>query len=94
MGDGCRSAFVLVFDELPLAVQTAAGWESYLMRLDPYLRGEQLTEANARGWWAESHELYAERFRVDPEPGRKFAEALRSAESCDCKFGPCLAPAR
>ena len=50
VGDGCRSAFVLVFDELPLAVQTAAGWESYLMRLDPYLRGEHLTEASAHGW--------------------------------------------
>jgi hypothetical protein len=81
VGDGCWSAFVLVFDELQLAAQTAAGWESYLMRLDPYLRGEHLTAANAHGQWAEIHELYAERFGVDPELGRRFAEALRSAES-------------
>lgn len=81
VGDGCRLTFVHVFDDLPLAAQTAAGWESYLMRLDPHLRGEHLTEANAHGQWAEIHELYAERFGVDPEPGRKFAEALRSAES-------------
>ena len=80
-GDGCRLTFAHVFDDLPLAAQTAAGWESYFMRLDPHLRGGQLTEANAHEQWAEIHELYAERFGVDPEPGRKFAETSRSAES-------------
>ena len=80
-GDGYRLAFAHVFDGLPLAAQTAAGWESYLMRLDPHLRGGHPTEANEHEQWSEIQELYTERFGVDPEPGRKFAETLRSAES-------------
>lgn len=79
-GDACRLTFTHVFDDLPLAAQTAAGWETYLSRLDPHLRGEHLTEEMAHEQWAEIHERYAEDFGVDPEPGRKFAEALRSAQ--------------
>ncbi|MFL4476612.1 SRPBCC domain-containing protein [Paeniglutamicibacter sp. MACA_103] len=79
-GDGCLLTFTHVFDDLPLAAQTAAGWETYLSRLDPHLRGEYLAEETAHEQWAEIHELYAEKFGVDPEPGRKFAEALRSSQ--------------
>ncbi len=79
-GDGCRLVFTHVFDDLPLAAQTAAGWEIYLSRLDPHLRGKDLTEGTAHERWAEIHERYAECFGVDPEPGRKFAESLRSSQ--------------
>ena len=79
-GNRCRLTFAHVFDDLPLAAQTAAGWETYLSRLDPHLRGEHLTEATAHEQWAEIHERYAESFGVDPAPGRKFAEGMRSTQ--------------
>lgn len=71
-GDGCRLTFTHVIDDLP-AAQTATGWEIYLSRLEPHLAGEHLSEDEAHRPWAEIHELYAERFDVDPEPGRQWA---------------------
>ena len=76
-GDGCQLTFTHVTDDLALAAQTATGWETYLMRLRPHLAGEALSEAVAHEQWAEIHEQYAERFGVDPTPGRRFAAALR-----------------
>ena len=37
--DGCRLIFTHVFDDRALAAQTAAGWETYLSRLEPHLAG-------------------------------------------------------
>jgi uncharacterized protein YndB with AHSA1/START domain len=76
--DGCRLVFAHVFDDRTVAAQTAAGWESYLSRLQPHLAGGHLPEEEAHRSWEEVHEGYAERFEVDPAPGRRFAARLRS----------------
>lgn len=69
---GCRLTFTHVIDDLP-AAQTATGWEIYLSRLEPHLAGEYLSDEEAHEPWKEIHERYAERFGVDPEPGRRWA---------------------
>jgi uncharacterized protein YndB with AHSA1/START domain len=76
--DGCRLVFTHVFDDHTAAAQTAAGWESYLARLEPHLAGGHLLEEESHRSWEEVHEGYAERFGVDPEPGRRFAARLRA----------------
>ncbi|MFF4778429.1 SRPBCC domain-containing protein [Microtetraspora fusca] len=76
-GDGCRLIFTHVIDDRDLAAQTATGWETYLSRLQPHLAGKYLSEEEAHEPWEEIHERYAERFGVDPTPGRRFAAALR-----------------
>jgi uncharacterized protein YndB with AHSA1/START domain len=78
-GDGgCRLVFVHVIDDRGLAAQTAAGWETYLSRLEPHLAGGHLSEEEAHETWEDIHERYAERFGIDPTPGRQFAEGLRA----------------
>lgn len=76
--DGCRLIFTHVIDDPAMAAQTATGWETYLSRLAPQLAGEHISEEVAHESWADIHERYAERFGVDPTPGRRFAEALRT----------------
>jgi uncharacterized protein YndB with AHSA1/START domain len=76
--EGCVLVFIHVFDDRALAAQTATGWETYLSRLEPHLAGGYLSEEEAHEPWAEIHERYAERFGVDPTPGRLFAEAKLS----------------
>jgi uncharacterized protein YndB with AHSA1/START domain len=78
--DGCRLTFTHVFDDRALAAQTAAGWEAYLSRLDPYLAGGYLSEEAAHESWEEVHERYAERFGVDPTRGRRFLAAQRAGQ--------------
>ncbi|MEW2386103.1 SRPBCC domain-containing protein [Micromonospora sp. NPDC047707] len=78
-GDGCRLIFTHVIDDLPSA-QTATGWETYLLRLEPHLTGEHLSEEEAHEPWEQIHERYAERFGVDPTPGRRWAAALRAGQ--------------
>ncbi|WP_027942357.1 SRPBCC domain-containing protein [Amycolatopsis taiwanensis] len=75
---GCRLVFTHVIDDRRLSAQTATGWQTYLFRLDSLLAGEDLSEEEAHKQWEEIHEGYAERFDVDPEPGRQFAAALRA----------------
>ena len=75
--DGCRLVFTHVFGDGALAAQTAAGWETYLSRLDVHLAGGHLSEQEAHEPWEEVHEHYAERFGVDPGPGRRFLAAQR-----------------
>ncbi|GAA3831837.1 hypothetical protein GCM10022226_61260 [Sphaerisporangium flaviroseum] len=75
--DGCRLVFTHVIDDRGISAQTAAGWEAYLSRLEPHLAGKDLSEEEAHEQWAEIHERYAERFGVDPTPGRRFAATLR-----------------
>ncbi|GAB2650871.1 SRPBCC domain-containing protein [Kribbella swartbergensis] len=77
-GDGCRLVFTHVIDDRGLSAQTAAGWETYFLRLEPHLAGESMSEEQAHRQWEEIHEQYAERFGVDPSPGRQFAAALRA----------------
>lgn len=76
-GDGCRLTFTHVFGERTLAAQTAAGWDAYFSRLDAHLAGKYLSEEEAHDSWGEVHERYAERFGVDPGPGRRFWSNLR-----------------
>jgi uncharacterized protein YndB with AHSA1/START domain len=75
---GCRLTFIHVFDDRARAAQTAAGWETYLSRLEPHLAGGHLSEEEAHAPWEEVHERYAERFGVDPAPGREFLAVLRA----------------
>lgn len=80
-GAGTQLSFTHVFDDLPVA-QTATGWETYLSRLEPLLAGEPLTEEQAHHDWLYIHDLYAQKFDVDPEPGRQWAaEYLPSSQS-------------
>ena len=78
--DGCRLIFTHVFDDRALAAQTAAGWETYLSRLEPHLAGGYLSEEEAHAPWEEVHERYAERFGVDPTPGRRLLAAQRAGQ--------------
>lgn len=74
----CLLVFTHVFDDRALAAQTAAGWDAYLSRLEPHLAGDHLSEAEAHSPWEGVHERYAERFGIDPAPGRRFAAARRA----------------
>jgi uncharacterized protein YndB with AHSA1/START domain len=78
---GCMLVFTHVFDDPTLAAQTAAGWEAYFSRLEPHLAGGFLPEAQAHEPWEDVHEHYAERFGVDPTPGRRFVAAQRAGRS-------------
>ena len=80
-GDGCTLVFVHVFDDRDRAAQTATGWEAYLSRLEPLLAGNPLSEMAAHESWEEMHERYAERFDLDPTPGREFAATLRAQQA-------------
>jgi uncharacterized protein YndB with AHSA1/START domain len=74
-GEGCLLTFIHVFDDRSLGAQHAAGWETYLKRLDAHLAGGFLSEEDAHKGWPELHESYAESFGLDPEVGRRsFAE--------------------
>lgn len=75
---GCRLVFTHVFDDRSAAAQTAAGWDAYLTRLEPHLAGGHLSEEEAHEPWGQVHERYAERFGIDPEPGRRFLAQLRA----------------
>jgi uncharacterized protein YndB with AHSA1/START domain len=77
-GSGCLLVFTHVFADPTRAAQTAAGWEAYFSRLEPHLAGGFLSEEEAHEPWAEVHERYAERFGVDPTPGRRFIAAQRA----------------
>jgi uncharacterized protein YndB with AHSA1/START domain len=78
--EGCLLVFTHVFDDRALAAQTATGWETYLSRLEPHLAGGFLSEEEAHEPWEEVHERYAERFGVDPTPGRRFIAAQRAGQ--------------
>ena len=79
--DGCRLIFTHAFDDRGAAAQTAAGWATYLSRLDVHLDGGYLSEEAAHEPWEEVHERYAERFGVDPTPGRQFWAEYRARQS-------------
>jgi uncharacterized protein YndB with AHSA1/START domain len=73
---GCRLIFTHIFGVRAMAAQVATGWHTYLSRLEAHLAGRHLSEQEANKPWKELHERYAERFGVDPTPGRLFAETL------------------
>ncbi|MFD9947420.1 SRPBCC domain-containing protein [Nonomuraea sp. NPDC059023] len=73
---GCRLIFTHVFGVRAIAAQVATGWHTYLSRLESHLAGRHLSEQEANKPWKDIHERYAERFGVDPTPGRRFAETL------------------
>ncbi len=75
---GCLLVFTHVFSDRTRAAQTAAGWDAYFSRLEPHLDGDFLSEDEAHQSWEEVHERYAERFGVDPAPGRRFIAAHRA----------------
>jgi len=70
--EGCTLRFTHVFDEQHgPAAQHAAGWETYLDRLDALLAGHPIDEIAAHVPIAELHEQYAVAFGQDPGPGRR-----------------------
>lgn len=77
---GCRLTFTYVFDDRPAAAQWAAGWDTYLNRLEPHLAGGFLSEEDAHKGFVERNDRYAERFGVDPEIGRRFWRAQTGAQ--------------
>jgi uncharacterized protein YndB with AHSA1/START domain len=79
-GSGCLLVFTHVFADRALGAQHAAGWETYLARLDAHLAGEGLSEEDAHGPVGELHERYAERFGLDPEVGRRAIAAMQEAQ--------------
>lgn len=79
-GEGCILVFTHVFDAGTPTAQTAAGWETYLIRLDAHLDGGHLGESEAHASWGEIHERYAALFGVDPEPGRAFWKKLSAGQ--------------
>jgi uncharacterized protein YndB with AHSA1/START domain len=76
-GEGCVLTFTHVFDDRALGAQHAAGWETYFARLDAHLAGDFLSEHEAHEPVADLHERYAERFRLDPEVGRRMIAKIR-----------------
>ena len=76
----CRLMFLHVFaDPGTPAAQTAAGWHTYMDRLEHLLVGTVVSEKEAHAGWGEIHEHYAEVFGVDPAPGREFWKRLQEA---------------
>jgi uncharacterized protein YndB with AHSA1/START domain len=65
-GEACVLVFTHVFDDAALGAQHAAGWESYLNRLDAHLAGRFLSEEEAHAGGAERQARYAEQFRAGP----------------------------
>ena len=66
-GDGCRLVFTHVFDpDLGPDWQHAAGWETYLNRLDAHLAGGFLSELDAHADIDELLERYRSRFATEP----------------------------
>jgi uncharacterized protein YndB with AHSA1/START domain len=78
-GSGCLLTFTYVFDDRPAAAQWAAGWDTYLNRLEPHLAGGFLSEEDAHIGFVERNDHYAERFGLDPEIGRTFWRAQTGA---------------
>lgn len=71
-GDGCKLVFLHFFDEsMGPGGQHAAGWESYLNRLDALLAGGELSEAEAHRVVPELNERYAIAFGENPAPARE-----------------------
>ena len=70
-GDGCRLVFLHVFDDRNLGAQHASGWEAHFDKLDAHLDGRSLSDEEAFANLRELNDVYAERFRLDPEIGRR-----------------------
>ena len=88
-GEGCVLAFTHVFEDRSLGAQHAAGWESYFSRLDAHLAGGFLSVDDAHAPAPELHERYAERFGLDPAPGRRTLAAVQ-ADPVTLEDGPKL----
>lgn len=89
-GDGCLLAFTHVLHDRALGAQHAAGWDSYLDRLDAVLAGGELSEHAAHVLEAARHERYAERFGLDPERGRRALAAMPGGGGLRLEDGPVL----
>jgi Activator of Hsp90 ATPase homolog 1-like protein len=70
-GDGCVLVFHHAFADRATAARDAAGWDACFVRLSALLAGTPIGEAESLRIWPALHERHAERFRVDPELGRK-----------------------
>lgn len=77
IGDGTLLTFTHVFvTTYGPGVQHAAGWETYLNRLDAALGGTPLSEEKAHDPITEYHEAYADRYDQDPGPGRRMIASM------------------
>ena len=74
-GDGCLLVFTHAIDDRNRAARDAAGWDRCFARFDALLAGEPMSERESLESWPAVHDIYAVRFGVSPELGRKaFAE--------------------
>jgi uncharacterized protein YndB with AHSA1/START domain len=69
--DGCLLVFTHILGDRAAAPEQAAGWEGYLNRLETHLAGGFLSDEQAHTDASRRHEAYAQRFGLDPEPGRR-----------------------
>ena len=75
-GEGCVLVFTHVFNpELGPGWQHAAGWETYLARLDAHLAGGFLSEEEAHGRINELLERYREGFGADARGSGRLQDA-------------------
>ena len=69
-GDACLLVFTHVFNpDLGPGWQHAAGWETYLNRLDAHLAGGFLSEEDAHANIEELSQRYRERFELESQSG-------------------------
>lgn len=80
---GTNLMFIHVFDLAVPTAQTAAGWDTYLQKLEALLAGRALSDKEAFAHWDSLHEYYAAEFGEDPTPGRQFWEKLRRSLDLD-----------
>jgi uncharacterized protein YndB with AHSA1/START domain len=69
-GAGTLLTFVHVFADAERAANYASGWHAHFDRLDAHLAGKPVLEPEPARLVA-LNDLYAERFGVDPEVGRR-----------------------
>ena len=70
-GNACVLVFTHVLADRCLGAQYASGWDGYLDRLEALVGGGFLSEQEAHASLWQRHETYAEKFGLDPEPGRR-----------------------
>ena len=85
-GDGCLLVFTHVFNRaFGPAAQHAAGWETYLNRLEAHLAGGFLSERDAHAVFATLNASYVERFGPDAD-----GASVTGRDSITLEDGPTL----
>ncbi len=91
-GDGTILVFTHVFEDRSLGAQHGSGWEIHFDRLDTHLAGGSLSPEDAHDpeRMLEIHDAYAERFDLDPTPGRRMIARVSPPPATLDDDGPTL----